>query len=191
MLSGIGPSAELAAHNVTPVVVQELVGSNFFVRPVYFVVWSGSETYAEQMASDYMSAEAFNEWSVNGTGPLSTTMASAHATLSLRNGGILLGYTTVLPSGECAIHHDSAACFSLLYFLYWFHLIELFVVAPLESTHLSFIYLLRPKSTHNLRLRSSNARDYPRMFYDFFSNRTDMDTIIEGVKCDIPALPFY
>ena len=41
---------------------------------------------------------------------------------------------------------------------------------------------LRPESISELRLRSGDMRDYPKIYENYLSTRTDCDTIVEGMR---------
>lgn len=156
MLSGIGPSAELSAHNIAPVVVNENVG-NLVVRPVSTVLTSGVHTYPEQDPNVYFSEAAFNEFQTNGTGPLAQTFAGSYGTVKLPSGDALMGHSTVLPRG--------------------------LFKPTLESELLHYIYLLNPQSKSKVSLNSSDPSAYPNIDLNFLSDPRDMDVAIEGIQC--------
>lgn len=156
MLSGVGPAAELAKHNIKPRLIQERVGSEIMVRPVYFAGWTGTQLFPEQDPDYYLSEPVWAEYLQNGTGALAMTQAGVVGTLLLpeTNNTVLFGYSGV---------NTPAPGLPLSY-------------------HIAYTYNVKPKSTSKVELYSTDPAEFPKMTYGFLQVQDDLDTLVEAAK---------
>src|SRR6476661_5263805 len=165
MLSGIGPAAHLRALGIEPV-ADLPVGKNLqdHLAVIVFFRRLDESTFLKQMRFDRM-AFAMVQAYVFGTGPGTVVPGGLHAFVRTRP-------ELAVPDIEFMFRGAPADTYL------WFPLIRPAYVDGygIRPT------LLHPDSRGEILLRSTDAREPPRIVYNFFSASNDLPSLREGVK---------
>jgi choline dehydrogenase-like flavoprotein len=165
MLSGIGPAAHLREMDIKPV-VDLPVGKNLqdHLAVIIFFQRLNESAFLRQMRFDRMAVSMIRAY-VFGTGPGTVVPGGLHAFVKTRP-------ELAVPDIEFMFRGAPAATHL------WFPLIRAAYVDGygIRPT------LLHPDSRGEIRLRSTDAREPPRIVYNFFSAPNDLPRLREGVK---------
>jgi choline dehydrogenase len=172
MLSGIGPAAHLRELGIDVVAGIDQVGENLHDHPAAGVIWTTKKTTD---LVDYANPRRLVQWQLTGRGPMASNVGEAGAFLHAKEG---------LPAPDLQ-----------------------FVVAPTlfydngmhEPTARGFTSaatLIAPKSRGRLRLRSTNPEWRPAIDPAYYSDQSDMDTMVRAMRLlmeigERPALARY
>ncbi|MGK2956430.1 MAG: GMC family oxidoreductase [Solirubrobacterales bacterium] len=158
MLSGIGPSAHLRDNGIKVKIDSPGVGSNLQDHPYVVCIWDapgGDSLLAAEKP------KALLEWVFRRSGPLSSSVAEAFAFVRSRPG---------LPAADLQFHFvpgyfsDNGA-------------------DKYEGDAVTFgPILVSPKSRGEVRLRSADPADKPRILTNSLSDSEDMESLVAGVK---------
>jgi choline dehydrogenase-like flavoprotein len=163
MLSGIGPAAHLAEHNIAVRLAREEVGRNLQDHIDYVASFEtpGQDFMGRSLKGSLAVLKAIVQWRWSRSGLMTTPYAEAG------------GFLTVMPDAPAPDVQ--------------FH----FVIAPLEdhgrvpvkahgfSCH---VCVLRPESAGSVTLASSDPRAAPRIDPAFLTDDRDMDVMKAGVR---------
>ncbi|TKD51960.1 GMC family oxidoreductase [Sphingomonas baiyangensis] len=163
MLSGIGDPAELAEHGIATRIARPAVGADLQDHVDYVAVFEADDTslFGKSMRGNLNAARALWRWFRKREGGFTTPFAES---------GGFLTTDPAAPAPDIQFH---------------------FVIAMLEdhgrvpvpghgfSCHAC---VLRPESRGNVRLRSADARDAPRIDPAFLTDDRDMATLKRGVR---------
>jgi choline dehydrogenase-like flavoprotein len=165
MLSGIGPARHLREHSIAA--VSDLpVGRNLQDHMALWCMYErpGGGQFRDQMRFDRMALAMLNAYFF-GKGPATTLPGAMHAFIKTRPG-------TEVPDIEFMFR--SAPIHPHL----WFPGIK---TRYPDATGIRPT-LLHPASRGDVLLRSTNPADTPRIRFNAFSVRSDLETLREGVK---------
>src|SRR5215211_1310421 len=157
MLSGIGPAEQLRAHGITVEVDAPAVGENLQDHPFNTVV---CEVEADSLG-DAEHPRYLAEWLLRRSGPLTSTVAEAFAFVRTRPG---------LPAPDVQYHFAPAYFADNGFEEFDGHA---FTFGPV---------LVSTKSRGNLRLRSSDPLDKPRIVTNTLAAPEDLASLVAGVK---------
>ncbi len=166
MLSGIGPADHLTDVGIR--VQHDLpgVGQNLSEHPNFGVAFKarGTETSARDLRLDRAIGHVL-AWAVAGKGPFATNNAAGNIYLrslpGLARPDIQIIFTTLGP--------DSALWFPGL-------------TRPPVHRYTARGGLLHPESRGWVKLRSDDPRDTPRICFNMFGERADLDTMIRAIR---------
>lgn len=179
MLSGIGPAGHLKQIGVAPV-VDLPVGDNLQDHLGVWLMYSRPQPgeFHHAMRFDRM-ARAMVQAYLFGTGPGTVVPGGLHAFVKTRPEVAVPDVEFMFRSAPLKAH-------------LWFP----GIAAPYLDGFGIRPTLMHPESRGEVRLRSADPRDPPRIHYNFFTVPTDMATLLEGVKrgrdvCMQPQLAPY
>ncbi|XP_077965767.1 L-sorbose 1-dehydrogenase-like isoform X2 [Styela clava] len=188
MLSGIGPAYHLQEHGINVIKDLHGVGSNYqdhIARPLYF--YARNLSFGDTSGNE----EIFSSipgWIWKGTGPLGN-IGGALANFKVKDSKSDVDDTPDIQAIFIPI--KSEPFFFDLMISNWNYKQDVFKHeyerAKQERNSVLFSYmveaiLLHPKSRGNVRLKSSNPLDKPRIDPKVFSHPDDLITLAEGVK---------
>ena len=162
MLSGIGPGDDLREHGIEVRTNLPGVGQNLQdhlqARPVYKC---RASTINSEIRNVFKLAGMAFEYAFHRSGPMA--MAA-----SLGTGFIKTEPTMETPDIQ-------------------FHIQPFSADSPAEGSHrfsafTASVLQLRPESKGELKLRTSNPMDHPRIFPNYLATKTDCDTLVNGIK---------
>ena len=172
MLSGIGPSAQLAEHGIDGKVELAGVGANLQDHTLVPLLWY---TRGTTDLGELSNLRNLTRWKVRGTGPLSSNVAEAGAFLSSRDG---------LPAPDLQIHVAPSGFYDN-----GFHepTSRMFTAAP---------GLVSVQSRGSIRLRSADPMWHPAIDPAYLEDQTDLDALLVGMRrtweiCTQGALAAY
>ena len=173
MLSGIGDAVELQPHGIDVVHHLPGVGKNLQdhlqARPVFKCRASTINVETKNMFR--LAAIAF-QYALNRSGPMAMAASLGTAFLKTR---------AELETPDIQFHVQP---FSANKIAEGSHNFSAFTASVLQ---------LRPESTGKISLRSASARDYPAIYPNYLSTKTDCETLVAGIKiareiCDYAPL---
>ncbi|MBX3530665.1 MAG: GMC family oxidoreductase N-terminal domain-containing protein [Rhizobiaceae bacterium] len=167
MLSGIGRPDDLKEVGVTPQHELMGVGQNLYEHPIVHMAFRATirDTFLKHLRFDKATMHVLR-WMMFRTGPFATNAAPANIFINTPNLNSARPDIQMICS---AVGLDAQL---------WFPgvtkpPVHRFVTAP---------NLLHPQSKGWTRLRSSNPLDTPRIQFNFYSVRSDLDCMVEAVK---------
>ncbi|SEK30599.1 Choline dehydrogenase [Colwellia chukchiensis] len=165
MLSGIGPKAELAKHNITPAHILEGVGQNLqdHVDVLCVAQHNRTELLAYRPKAIWWGIKEAVKFVTKRTGLLTTVIAES--------GGFIKSQPQ-LTEPDLQLHFVPAAMDDhgrnhKLLFSYGMAL---------------HVCLLRPKSRGSIQLNSNNILHQPRIELNMLAHQDDIETMLTGVK---------
>jgi choline dehydrogenase len=166
MLSGIGPADELRQHGIEPVLDLPGVGRNISEHASFFISCRtrGRISLLKHLRWDRLMANMARWWFL-GSGPFSVQATTAHAQVRTR---------PELERPDIQIYFNPARMDARP----WFPLLQ-----PAQEDQINALaVLLHPDSRGWMTLRSKDPRDPPRIFLNLFSERSDVETLIRGLR---------
>ena len=166
MLSGIGPAAELAEHGIAPVLDLPGVGKNLSEHATTYIQLDTKEpiTFLKQLRFDKV-AWASVQWGLFRKGYLASQALAA------------LGFIRSRPELErpdLQIFCNPVRLDAEI----WFPIIK-----PSQGHRLEgHATLLHPESRGQLKLRSADPGEAPRIFLNLLDSETDMRSLRDGIR---------
>src|SRR5919202_5862605 len=157
MLSGIGPAAHLREHGIAVAADSPQVGKNLQDHPFNTVVCE----VTEGSLVDAEHPRHLAEWLLRRSGPLTSSVAEAFAFVRTRPG---------LPAPDIQFHFAPAYFVDNGFADYDGHAITLGPV------------LISPRSRGELRLRSADPGDKPRILTNSLADRDDVAAMVAGMR---------
>jgi choline dehydrogenase len=165
MLSGIGPAAELSKHGVKPLVDLPGVGQNLIEHPFLPVSWRAlPETFQCAMRAD-RAAVSVLRWALFGTGTFATNGAAGNLFLRTAPGLDRPDMQLICPAVQISAGNV------------WFP----FMGKP-QHTLVCALSMIRQDSRGHVTLRSANPLDPPRISFNLFKERSDVERLIRGIR---------
>jgi choline dehydrogenase len=172
MLSGVGPAEHLRELGIDVRVGLAEVGENLHDHPAAGVIWTTRNTTD---LVDYATPRRMMQWQLTGRGPMTSNVAEAGGFFPTRNGlaapdiQIVVAPTIFYNNG---IHEPTARGFT------------------------AAATLVTPASRGRLRLRSANSRWRPLIDPAYYSDPSDTDAMVAGLRmligvADQPVLAKY
>lgn len=190
MLSGIGPEKELAAHNITPVVISEHVGQNLLDHPIMPYVRKlkdgiGAEDHIIRPGPARNAA--ISRYNKDKTGPIASGLlelvgfpridkyletSKEYVEYKKKNGGV----DPFGPGGQPHFEIDFVPMFSDAF--------QWHIPTPASGSYMTVIVdLLRPLSQNGfVKLNSTDPLEQPFININFFSNELDLIAMREGCR---------
>jgi choline dehydrogenase len=166
MLSGIGPAAQLRQLGIEPLVDLPGVGQNLSEHPAVMIEFAATRpvTFLNELRMDRATISAA-KWMLFGSGPFATQINSA-------NGIVRTDRTLSRPDVQYMcnpVRMDAR--------LWW----------PILSGKPSHVFSvgvvgLHPRSRGTVTLRSANATDTPRIWFNVLSDSEDIATLRRGIR---------
>jgi choline dehydrogenase len=166
MLSGIGPADELSQLGIEPVLDAPGVGRNLSEHASFFIAYRTKKPISllKHLRWDKLVFNLANWWFLGG-GPFSVQATTAHAQVRTR---------PELERPDMQIFFNPARMDARP----WFP-----VLSPRQEDQINALaVLLHPVSRGWMNLRSADPRDPPRIFLNLFAERSDVDTLIKGLR---------
>jgi choline dehydrogenase len=172
MLSGIGPAAHLREMGIEVVVGLDEVGENLHDHPAAGILWSTRKTTD---LLDYATPRRLVQWQVTGRGPMASNVGESGAFIHTRPD---------LPAPDVQI----ITAPTLFY--------DNGMREPTVRGFTSAATVVAPASRGRLRLRSANPQWRPAIDPAYYSDSSDMDAMIAGLRMlmevgERPALARY
>jgi choline dehydrogenase len=166
MLSGVGPAAHLTSVGIKPRVDLPGVGKNLVEHPFFFTGWHARPgAFTSELRADRATAWVL-KWGLLGKGLFATNGAAGN--LFIRTDRQLdrpdMQFTCM--SGEISTRDV------------WFPLIG---KKPPHMLGVG-VSMIKQDSRGEMKLGSSNAHDAPRILFNLFKERSDVDRAIRGLK---------
>jgi choline dehydrogenase len=166
MLSGVGPAAHLTSVGIKPLVDLPGVGKNLVEHPFFFTGWHARPgAFTSELRADRATAWVL-KWGLLGKGLFATNGAAGN--LFIRTDRQLdrpdMQFTCM--SGEISTRDV------------WFPLIG---KKPPHMLGVG-VSMIKQDSRGEMKLGSSNAHDAPRILFNLFKERSDVDRAIRGLK---------
>jgi choline dehydrogenase len=172
MLSGIGPAAHLRELEIDVVAGIDQVGENLHDHPAAGVIWTTKKTTD---LVDYANPRRLVQWQLTGRGPMASNVGEAGAFLYTQDG---------LPAPDLQF-----VVAPTLFYDNGMH-------EPIARGFTSAATLIAPQSRGRLRLRSGNPEWRPVIDPAYYSDQSDIDTMVRGLRTlmeigERPALARY
>lgn len=182
MLSGIGPAAQLAFHDILPLVDLPSVGEHLMDHPVVdlnLLDKSGHNLYLMKPKGLNLAAlSAFFRWSWTGTGPLTTNLAEGIAFLRA-NDPKLFSDPQESPLAEDSTSGPECPDLELFVTPIGYNITNPNIDEPTFGMH---AVALRPTSLGTVRLKSNDPFDSPAIDPRYLSTQHDVQVLVKGVK---------
>ncbi|KAF8306903.1 alcohol oxidase [Clavulina sp. PMI_390] len=182
MISGIGPAAELARAGIIPQVVSEHVGQHLTDHLISCAIFHAKES-VDYLASPIKGLPALAQWLFTGKGPMTTNAGEGATFLRLDQTQNLweTKHNTLAPvmdttSGPGAPDIE-LICAPVTFFKHGQG-----KAGPGEKNFTIGAGLLRPASEGYIGLKSANPFEYPIIEANYFSNRSDIDSLIRAIR---------
>jgi len=165
MLSGIGPAGDLAKVGIKPLVDLPGVGQNLIEHPFLPVAWRARpETFKCAMRAD-RAAVSVLRWALFGTGLFATNGAAGSVFLRTAPELDRPDFQLICPSVEISAGNV------------WYP----FISKP-AHTLVCALSMVRQDSRGFMTLRSANPLDPPRIQFNLFQERSDVERMIRGIR---------
>ena len=165
MLSGIGPAAELKTHGITPLVDLPGVGKNLIEHPFLFLGWHAQPgTFNDKLRVDRATLLVLR-WMFFRSGTFSTNGTGANM------------FVRTLPHLDRPDMQYTCVSVELSASDVWFPGFR-------KPEHLlrCGLSMIREDSRGEVTLRSGDPRDPPRILFNLFKERSDVERMIRGVR---------
>ncbi len=168
LLSGIGPADELRAHGIEPVVDLPSVGRNLIEHPLTFVLHAARPcTFLERLRADRAVLSVLR-WALCGTGPFATNACAGNVFLRTLPGLDRPDMQLTCPAGGSAAEPGARI---------WWPILE----HPGHSLAVA-VSMIREDSRGTVTLRSGSPADPPRILFNLFRERSDVERMIRGIR---------
>ena len=165
MLSGIGPAAELSKHGIKPLVDLPGVGQNLIEHPFLPMAWRAlPEAFECAMRVD-RAAVSVLRWALFGTGIFATNGAAGSLFLRTAPGLDRPDFQIICPAVQISAGNV------------WYP----FISKP-THTMVCALSMIRQDSRGSMTLRSANATEPPRIRFNLFKERSDVERMIRGIR---------
>lgn len=166
MLSGVGPAEHLAAVGIKPLVDLPGVGKNLVEHPFLFAGWTVRPgAFRSELRVDRATAWVLR-WGLFGSGLFATNGAAGNLFIRTDPGLDRPDMQFTCMCGEISARE------------LW---VPLFGKKPTHTLGVG-VSMIRQDSRGEVTLRSANAEDAPRILFNLFKERSDMERAIRGLK---------
>jgi choline dehydrogenase len=166
MLSGVGPAGHLASIGIQPLVDLPGVGENLIEHPFMFVGWNVRPGIFRSELRVDRAALWVLLWGLFGAGLFATNGAAGNLFIRTDPGLDRPDMQFTCMSGEVSARE------------LWFPLIG---KKPPHTLGVG-LSMIKQDSRGEVRLRSADPRDPPRILFNLFKERSDLDRAIRGLK---------
>jgi choline dehydrogenase len=166
LLSGVGAAEQLTKHGISPVIDAPGVGKNLIEHPFLFVGWRARPgVFRNELRVDRAAAGVLR-WALLGTGVFATNGAAGN--LFIRSDAALdrpdMQFTCL--SGEVSARE------------LWF---PFFGKEPMHQLSVG-VSMIKQDSRGEVTLRSADPKDPPRILFNLFKERSDVERAIRGLR---------
>jgi choline dehydrogenase len=166
MLSGVGPADELKSHGITPVADLPGVGRNLVEHPFLFIGWQArTGAFISQLRFD-RAAVSVLRWALFGSGPFATNGAAGHI------------FIRTLPHLDRPDMQLTCIAAEMSARDVWYP----FIGKPPAHVIGVGVSMIRQDSRGVVSLRSADPRAPPRILFNLFKERSDMERMIRGIR---------
>jgi choline dehydrogenase len=164
--SGVGPAAELQRLGIQPRLDLPGVGRNLVEHPFLFLGWRAhTDAFVCQLRAD-RAAVAVLRWALAGTGPFATNGAAGNI------------FIRTLPDLDRPDMQFTCIAAAMSARDVWFPLIG---KRPEHVIGVG-VSMIRQDSRGVVSLRSSDPRDPPRIVFNLFKERSDLERMVRGIR---------
>ncbi len=165
MLSGIGPADHLKSFGIAPIHDLQGVGKNLAEHPNMQVMYRAKkdETFLNELRLDRATLSGAN-WHLFRRGVFTNNGSASNCFLRTR---------PELARPDIQLVASSIANDASLWFPF---------VKPAIHSFTTRVGVLYPESRGWVKLRSANPKDPPRIFFNLFGERADVETMIRGIR---------
>ncbi|MGB6451474.1 MAG: GMC family oxidoreductase N-terminal domain-containing protein [Steroidobacteraceae bacterium] len=168
LLSGIGPADELRAHGIEPVLDLPGVGKNLIEHPLAFTLNAARpKTFLSQLRVDRAVLSVIR-WALLGTGPFATNACAGNVFLRTEPGLDRPDMQLTCPAGGSAATPGAHI---------WYPSFK----PPAHALAVA-VSMIREESRGEVSLRSANPADPPRILFNLFRERGDVERMIRGIR---------
>jgi choline dehydrogenase len=168
LLSGIGPALELRAQAIEPVHDLPGVGKNLIEHPLTFTLNAARPaTFLSQLRVDRAVVSALR-WALAGTGPFATNACAGNIFLRTESHLDRPDMQLTCPAGGAAAEPGARIWYRL-----W---------SPPAHGLAVAVSMIREDSRGEVTLRSPNPADPPRILFNLFRERSDVERMIRGIR---------
>jgi len=164
--SGIGPAAELQSLGIKPRMDLPGVGRNLIEHPFLFLGWRArTQAFTCQLRVD-RAAVSVLRWALFGSGPFATNGAAGHI------------FIRTLPELDRPDMQLTCIAAGMSARDVWFPLIG----KPPEHVIGVGVSMIRQDSRGVVSLRSADPLDAPRIVFNLFEQRSDLERMVRGIR---------
>jgi choline dehydrogenase len=168
LLSGIGPAHELRARTIEPVHDLPGVGKNLIEHPLVFTLNAAHPaTFLSQLRIDRALVSVLR-WALTGHGPFATNACAGNVFLRTEPTLDRPDVQLTCPAGGAAAEPGARI---------WYRLWK----PPAHGLAVA-VSMIREDSRGEVTLRSANAADPPRILFNLFRERSDIERMIRGIR---------
>ena len=165
LLSGIGPADEVKTHGITPVVDLPGVGRNLIEHPLIFIVHDAQpKTFLTELRLDKATVSVLR-WALLGTGPFTTNACAGNVFLRTEPHLDRPDMQLTCPAGGAGVG-------------LWLSFLG---KSPPHALPI-VVSMIREDSRGSVTLRSSDPGDAPRILFNLFKERSDVERMIRGIR---------
>ncbi len=166
MLSGIGPAQDLHGHGITTLVDLPGVGRNLVEHPFLFLGWQAHTSgFVSQMRFDRALVSVLR-WALFGRGPFATNGAAGHV------------FIRTLPALDRPDMQLTCIAAEMSARDIWYP----FVGKPPTHVIGVGVSMIKQDSRGVVSLRSADPLDAPRILFNLFKERSDMERMVRGIR---------
>ncbi len=168
LLSGIGPAAELRAHGIEPALDLPGVGKNLIEHPLAFTLNAARpRTFLSQLRVD-RAVISVARWALFGTGPFATNACAGNVFLRTEPHLDRPDMQLTCPAGGAAASPGAHI---------WYPSFR----PPAHALAVA-VSMIREESRGEVTLRSANPADPPRILFNLFREKSDVERMIRGIR---------
>ncbi len=168
LLSGIGPADELRAHGIAPLHDLPGVGKNLIEHPLAFTLNEAQpRTFLSQLRIDRAVVSVLR-WALAGTGPFATNACAGNVFLRTEPHLDRPDMQLTCPAGGAAAEPGARI---------WYRLWK----PPVHGLAVA-VSMIHEDSRGEVTLRSGNPADPPRILFNLFRERSDLERMIRGIR---------
>ncbi len=168
LLSGIGPADEVRAHGIEPVHDLPGVGKNLIEHPLVFTLNAARpSTFLSQLRADRAVLSVLR-WALFGSGPFATNACAGNVFLRTEPHLDRPDIELTCPAGGAAAEPGARI---------WYR-----VWSPPDHGLAVAVSMIREDSRGEVTLRSANPADPPRILFNLFRERSDIERMIRGIR---------
>jgi choline dehydrogenase len=165
LLSGIGPAGELQRHGIAAAVDLPGVGRNLIEHPFVMMVHDAEpRTFLNELRLDRAVISVLR-WALFGTGPFTTNCCA---------GNVFLRTEPHLDRPDMQLTCPAGGTGAGLWLTF-------FGKSPPHALAVA-ASMIREESRGSVTLRSSNPADAPRIQFNLFTERSDVERMIRGIR---------
>ncbi len=167
-LSGIGPAAELQTLGIAPVLDLPGVGKNLIEHPLTFTLNAARpKTFLSQLRADRAVISVIR-WALFGTGPFATNACAGNVFLRTEPQLDRPDMQLTCPAGGAAATPGAHI---------WYPRLK----PPAHALAVA-VSMIHEDSRGEVTLRSANPADPPRILFNLFRERSDVERMIRGIR---------